>query len=161
MRQLKEINYRGGALSFRIPSDWIDEYGDKSGGTFYENAPDAGTLRLSVLVFQTQNKTEIDKLEEFLRSRREAKSKGAQITRESNGNVVLQFIQRTQEDGDDVSIVWWFVANGSFDNAIQIAVFSYTVIKQNLQKEQNQEDIVFLDQELRQTKFNFVPGPGA
>lgn len=157
MRQLKEISYRGGALSFRLPSDWAEEYGEKSGGTFYENAPDAGTLRLSVVLFKTKNKPDSEQLEKFLRLRPEAKTKGAQISRESNGNVVLQFIQRAQESGDEVSIVWWFVANGNFDDSMQIAMFSYTLLKQNLQREQNQEDIMLLDQELRNTKFLRLP----
>ncbi len=157
MRQLKEINYRGVFLSFRVPFDWVEEYGEKSGGTFYEDAPDAGTLRLSVVLFKTENKPDAEQLENFLRLRPEAKTKGAQISRESNGNVVLQFIQKTQESGDEVSIVWWFVANGNFDNSMQIAMFSYTVLKQNLQREQNQEDIVLLDSELRQTQFLKLP----
>src|SRR5438128_2678745 len=46
---LKTINYRGGVLTFRIPSDWIEEYDDMKGGVFYAPGETSGTLRLSVL----------------------------------------------------------------------------------------------------------------
>ncbi len=157
MRELKEINYRQGALRFNLPADWIEEYGKESGGTFFERAADSGTLRLSVVVLNTKGKTDSDALERFLKTRPEARAKGAQICKELNGNVVLQFIQRTNENGDDMSIVWWFVASGSFEDHIQIAMFSFSLLNINLQKEQNKDDILLLDQELRKTEFVKIP----
>ncbi len=157
MRELKEINYRQGALRFNLPADWIEEYGKESGGTFFERAADSGTLRLSVVVLNTKGKTDSDALERFLKTRPEARAKGAQICKELNGNVVLQFIQRTNENGDDMSIVWWFVASGTFEDHIQIAMFSFSLLNINLQKEQNKEDILLLDQELRKTEFVKIP----
>lgn len=157
MRELKVINYRQGALRFSIPVEWSEEYGRDSGGTFFEQAPDSGTLRLSVVVLNTKGKTDADALERFLKTRPEARAKGAQISKESNGNVVLQFIQRTNEGGDDMSIVWWFVASGAFEDYIQIAMFSYSLLNLNLNKEQNKEDILLLDQVLRKTEFVKMP----
>lgn len=157
MRELKEINYRQGALRFSIPVEWNEEYRRDSGGTFFEQAPDSGTLRLSVVVLNTKGKTDADALERFLKTRPEARVKGAQISKESNGNVILQFIQRTNEGGDEMSIVWWFVASGAFEDFIQIAMFSYSLLNLNLNKEQNKEDILLLDQELRKTEFVKMP----
>jgi len=157
MRELKVINYHEGALRFSVPVEWQEEYGRESGGTFFEQAPDSGTLRLSVVVMNTKGKTDSDALERFLKTRPEARAKGAQISKELNGNVVLQFIQRTTEGGDDMSIVWWFVASGAFEDAIQIAMFSYSLLNINREKEQNKEDILFLDQELRKTEFVKMP----
>ncbi len=157
MRELKEINYRQGALRFSLPVEWTEEYGKESGGTFFEPALDSGTLRLSVVVLNTKGKTDADALERFLKTRPEARAKGAQISKELNGNVVLQFIQRTTENGDDISIVWWFVASGAFEDHIQIAMFSFSLLNINLQKEQNKEDILLLDQELRKTEFVKIP----
>ncbi|HMI53316.1 MAG TPA: hypothetical protein VK525_17510 [Candidatus Saccharimonadales bacterium] len=33
---LKTINYRGGVVRFRIPADWVEEYEEAGGGTFYK-----------------------------------------------------------------------------------------------------------------------------
>ncbi len=157
MSQLKQINYRGGALRFSVPSHWVEEYGEKSGGTFYENEPEAGTLRLSVLVFPTTQKADTDALVAFLKKLPESKTKGSSIKIEKNGNVVLQFIQRQQEDGEPVSLVFWMVANSDIKDFIQVASFSYTLMNRNLAREQNQEDITLLDETLRQTEFLGVP----
>jgi hypothetical protein len=55
MTSLKPITYRGGIVRFEIPSDWIEEFETSGGGTFYENRPDSGTLRLNVLSFSSKN----------------------------------------------------------------------------------------------------------
>jgi hypothetical protein len=49
----KTVNYRGGVVSFEIPEHWKEEYEPKGGGTFYEDRPDSGTLRLHVLGFSS------------------------------------------------------------------------------------------------------------
>jgi hypothetical protein len=45
---LKTINYRGGVIRFRIPSDWSEEYEDDGGGTFYKPGDQTGTLRVNI-----------------------------------------------------------------------------------------------------------------
>ena len=49
---LKTIVYRGGVLKFRIPSSWKEEYSDMDGGTFYEDRPYSGTLRVKVITLK-------------------------------------------------------------------------------------------------------------
>ena len=51
--KLKTINYRGGVVVFRIPASWREEYDPEGGGTFYEDKPNSGTLRLNVLSFES------------------------------------------------------------------------------------------------------------
>ena len=49
---LKTINYRGGVVRFRIPTDWVEEYEQAGGGgTFYKPGDnDGGTLRLEMIL---------------------------------------------------------------------------------------------------------------
>ena len=47
---LKTINYRGGIIRFQIPNDWVEEYEDVGGGTFYKPGDDTGTLRVNVMI---------------------------------------------------------------------------------------------------------------
>jgi hypothetical protein len=46
---LKTINYRGGVIRFRIPSDWLEEYEDAGGATFHKPGEETGTLRVNVI----------------------------------------------------------------------------------------------------------------
>jgi hypothetical protein len=46
---MKQIDYRGGIVRFLIPESWVEEYEDAGGGTFYEDRPGCGTLRLNVI----------------------------------------------------------------------------------------------------------------
>ena len=52
MTALKAINYRGGIARFRVPSSWVEEYNPAGGGTFYEDGPETGTLRINVMNFE-------------------------------------------------------------------------------------------------------------
>jgi hypothetical protein len=49
IKLMKKITYRGGLISFQIPKDWIEEYEENGGGTFYEDSQESGTLRINVL----------------------------------------------------------------------------------------------------------------
>ena len=37
--KLKTIVYRGGIVRFKIPANWVEEYEEDGGGTFYQNRP--------------------------------------------------------------------------------------------------------------------------
>src|SRR5690242_9407096 len=49
MSAMKLINYRGGLARFYLPSNWVEEYDQDGRGTFFEDKPDSGTLRISVM----------------------------------------------------------------------------------------------------------------
>ena len=63
---LKTISYRGGVVTFQIPSTWIEEYEEQGGGTFYEDSPDSGTLRLNVMTFKTPQSSDQERAIETL-----------------------------------------------------------------------------------------------
>ena len=56
----KPVIYRGGLVSFNIPSRWREEYELQGGGTFYEVGEDTGTLRLNVLTFEKKENLSIE-----------------------------------------------------------------------------------------------------
>ena len=49
---MKTICYRGGVVRLQIPAHWAEEYEPAGGGTFYDPAVEAVTLRLNVLTFK-------------------------------------------------------------------------------------------------------------
>jgi hypothetical protein len=61
--KMKPIVYRGGIITFRVPATWKEEYEAEGGGTFYDDRPDSGTLRLNVLTFKApEGKPAVDGL---------------------------------------------------------------------------------------------------
>jgi hypothetical protein len=56
---MKTISYRGGVVTFRIPESWNEEYSDTDGGTFYEDKPDSGTLRLKLITAESPSEIRV------------------------------------------------------------------------------------------------------
>jgi hypothetical protein len=50
--KMKTIAYRGGVITFRVPSTWKEEYQPEGGGTFYDPRPGSGTLRLNFMTLK-------------------------------------------------------------------------------------------------------------
>ena len=63
LKNTKKIKYRG-ILTFEIPETWTEEYDDEHGGSFYEDTPLSGTLRLKLMTLKVpQSDKEIDVLD--------------------------------------------------------------------------------------------------
>ena len=123
---MKEIQYRGGLAVFSIPANWVEELDPNSGGTYYLDEPDSGTLRLTVQTFQKaghdQSLTSTDALSG-------SQSKYCTTVQElPNGNSICEYIIRTEEEGEKITLYWWQVANVVPKNTLRIASFSYTVL---------------------------------
>jgi hypothetical protein len=56
---MKHVEYRGGLVRFELPRHWVEEYEPNGGGTFYDEAVDAVTLRLNVLSFRAPKPIEV------------------------------------------------------------------------------------------------------
>jgi hypothetical protein len=70
----KTIQYRGGLVTFRIPSDWVEEYEADGGGAFYPEKPNSGTLRLNVMTLRSPSPIDARTTEALLLPR--AQSRG-------------------------------------------------------------------------------------
>ena len=122
--EMKTINYRGGLVRFRIPAQWIEEYEDDGGGTFYEDDPDSPTLRLNILTMESPRPIDTS---EMLSSR--AEKAGQEIMHLKNGNSVIAYNQPAEEDGLPLVIYYWELANAVPPKHGRIAIFSLTILK--------------------------------
>lgn len=121
MTSLKPIAYRGGIVRFEIPSDWIEEYEPSGGGTFYENRPDSGTLRLNVLSFSSKDTP----AEEMARS--VFKDKTTDVL--PSGFLMRHYIKAAEEKGEGLEIYRWEVAVPIEPFSLRLVMFAHTIVE--------------------------------
>lgn len=123
---MKEVNYRQGLIAFAIPFAWREEYEPSGGGTFYLDEPDSGTLRLNVLTFRKSHSAALLSSTEVLSGMRT--EHGAAVRELANGNAIREYVVRTEEEGEAITLFWWELANVVPPDHVRIATFSYTVL---------------------------------
>ncbi len=137
MNQLKNICYRGGIACFDIPASWKEEYEPSGGATFYEDNPDSGTLRLSVLGFSSNGNETGEQMVANLIAK-----KGYNALRD--GLAIKQYFKSVEEDGEALHIYHWDIAVPVQGNNARLAIFSYTILASQATDKQVQQEIELL-----------------
>jgi hypothetical protein len=145
----KTIEYRGGLVTFRIPSDWVEEYEADGGGAFYAEKPDSGTLRLNVMTLRSPSPIDARTTEELLRPR--AQSRGLSVRPLPGGNASISYSEAAEEDGVALVIHYWEVANAVPPFHARLAVFSFTTLAS--EKKRISDDLEWLDLEICASTF--------
>ncbi len=115
---MKLIRYNGGIVSFKLPADWKEEYYDEGGAAFYRDAPDSGTLRVSVISFQLKEDAE--------RSTTLASESGLYV---EEGFPLKEEIKYSNENNEDILLYFWEVLVPVEDGSSRrIILFSYTIL---------------------------------
>ena len=144
-------------MTFRIPSQWREEYSDTDGGTFYEARPDSGTLRLKIITGvaprQLQANSAMDVLQVAIDQLRNAGAEGTTKVRK-DGNAVLKYEQQTSEHGTPLTIFYWVVANPLPPRQARVATFSYTILAGRRNESQVQRDLEMLEVEIDAATFS-------
>jgi hypothetical protein len=148
--KLKIIRYRGGVVTFRIPSHWREDYTPDGGADFYEDAPDSPTFRLAVITMRASFPVTSESSSEILQGLRQA-SFG--IQRLPSGLALIRFIQRTEDRGHRLLITYWLVASPLPPSHARIANFSLTVLEHQQNDPKVQETLRTLDAEIRSVSF--------
>jgi hypothetical protein len=154
---MKLIAYRGGVLTFRIPSHWREEYSDSKGGTFYEDRPDSGTLQLRVTTMinpgQLQRISGPDLLQIIVGQLAKQSVEGT-INGGKDGNAVLKYEQSISEQGTSLTIFYWVLANPLPDRHTRVATFSYTVLAERRNHREFQCELEMLESEIEAATFS-------
>jgi hypothetical protein len=115
----KRITYRGGIVIFDIPAAWVEEYEPDGGGTFYEDRPDSGTLRLSVLSFDSTDTPASEMARTALKGEQELRTDG----------LPMQYqISTTKEAEEELELHSWRIAVPVEPRSVRIAIFTYTIL---------------------------------
>jgi hypothetical protein len=154
---MKLIVYRGGVVTFRIPSHWCEEYSDIDGGTFYEDRRDSGTLRLKILTVRAPKELRSgaakDVLEVVVRGLK-AKSVEGSTKERKDGNAVLTYEEATVEQGTHLTISYWVIANPIPPYNARIATFSYTILAKQRRQRSVLRDLKMLEEEIESATFS-------
>lgn len=150
---MKTIQYRGGVVSFRIPSFWTEEYQEEGGGTFYDEFEDTGTLRLNTIVVSSKEPVTTHQARTMAEKR--AAKEGGTVEIIGGGNCLTTYSQTTEGDGNEppLTIRYWEITNPVPPNHLRIALFSYSVPTDLLEDEDVAADLERLAQELRACRF--------
>lgn len=116
---LKMIQYRD-AVSFPVPVTWKaeDEIGIQ--GTFYEDAPGTGTLRVSVMQWVGADEADRNRIAKsiLLPGSVETLAKGIYLKKE---------IADASEDGESLKLYRWLVVLALPQHTCRLVVFTHTV----------------------------------
>ena len=150
MNNIKEIDYRG-VLKFKIPSSWVEEYDDKHGGTFYEDSPLSGTLRLQLMTLKTPKDSFFKDAKSILDDIIE---KGPESILLPNDNALKMFFEQSVDSGHEITIYYWSLVQFLKPNQVRLGNFSYTVLTNRLGIEYVREEIDFLNKEIKNATFS-------
>jgi hypothetical protein len=153
---VKTIAYRGGLVTFRIPDSWVEEYGDKGGGTFYEDRPDSGTLRLNVLTFESKSEVNSESIRQSLL--RSQKGDDNQLDVLSNGNVLSRYTKSIRDEGSDLIMFYWELGNPLPPRTARLAIFSYTILASQQTDASLKRELEMLEHEIKQAAFSTQRG---
>lgn len=150
--KLKTIVYRGGIVRFKIPAKWVEEYEEDGGGTFYQNRPDSGTLRLNILTARAPDDIEGDLPVHALSTLPDVNPE--EITKLATGNALVRSLERTEEQGHKITLYWWYLANTVPPNHMRIANFSYTILTSQENLDSFRKEIELLDEQIKHAVFH-------
>jgi len=159
---MKTIVYRGGVVTFRIPAHWLEEYSDMDGGTFYEDRPDSGTLRLKIMTARTptqvQSTSSLEVLDPLVRMLKEQQGAKGSTRKRSDGNAVFKYEEHGFDDGVKLTVFYWVIANPLPPCHARLATFSYTIVANQLGQSHIQRDLEMLEAEIEAASFARVMG---
>jgi hypothetical protein len=117
----KTIRYRGGIVHFQLPANWREEYDPQGGGTFYEDRPDSGTLRLHVLTAESKTGEPCDQAIEhsFPAGSSELLASGLRMRYR---------LVTSEERGTAIHLHRWEIAVPVPPNRFRIICFTHTVL---------------------------------
>ena len=149
----KEVRFQDGLVVFAVPATWLEEYDDVEGtGTYYDDSPETGTLRLSVLSVRAPANLSTVSPADAIRA---AGTQALELL--PSGAALTKSVSRTSENGVPITLHHWRVAQTVGPNSVRIAIFSYTVASSREGSQSTDAEIAQVEQSVRGVIF----GPAA
>ena len=150
--KIKTINYRGGVIRFRIPSDWVEEYEDAGGGTFYKPGEEAGTLRVNVITGEgpPEKLLTVDNLAELTAS----VSYGATPVRFGQNAVLFRYDMPGEERGHSLTIRCWGILQVLPPKNFRHVLFTYSLLADHFSDPARIAEMELLDREIEAAQLS-------
>jgi len=134
----------------------VEEYEPAGGGTFYEDGPDTGTLRINVMDFEkpaaagSSAKTARDML---------AGLGGSGEIEQLSAGVAIERSRRTAVESDkDLLIYTWQIGVGVTPAHFRLVVFTYTISAEQERKPAVEQEVQLLDKLIAEGEYPAVRG---
>jgi hypothetical protein len=148
--RLDQVSTFGGKLSFLIPHEWIETESGEDGSYLYHlPGADSGLLRVSLVT----SKGSGDPAE---RLRKTFQSKTNYWIEKKTKNLVNNYEKDIEQEGEFLHIYYWLVGNYVLPDLIREAIFSYTILRDQVDDEANQAIVNVLSQVLPRADFSRV-----
>jgi len=145
----KTINYQGGLVSFKIPENWVEHLEENGGGTFYEDTPNSGTLRVNVLTLSNKQASgnPLDDLKDG-----QKKSDQKEYSKD-NGDKVLEYVERTKENDIPITIFTFICSHKTTQKEFLVAIFTWTIETRFEKQDNHIREWNMIQTQLQQVKF--------
>ncbi|MGZ4971381.1 MAG: hypothetical protein ACXWDN_01370 [Limisphaerales bacterium] len=146
----KTICYRGGIVQFRLPSRWREEYEPEGGGTFYEDRPDSGTLRLNVITVSKGSEPSERVIEHSFPA--------GSCKLLSNGLRMRYHIVAAEERGTPLRLYRWEIAVPVPPASVRIVCFTHTILASQESDPAILAELALVEQSIRNAEFSRESG---
>lgn len=145
--RLDEVGVFSEKLRFLIPHEWV-EVDDGADNVYLYQAPptDSGWLRVSLITLNTNEPEE--------RLQRLFADSGDIFISEKRGNYVESSEKHSHENGNDIHIYYWKVANVVLPDRVLEAVFSFTILAEKKEETESRETVKLVGDLVSETLFS-------
>jgi len=157
MSNLKTIEYRDGALSFRIPSHWKEDYDENGSGEFYDRRDDERTFRLTLHKYEAESPKPLEHPRRTMEAI--AKKYGGHVTELGNGYYFNSHERHYEEDGEALTNRFWILSRMISETGSHLASFSYTYPDSLSEEPETVDGIRMLEAIVREARFFDIVNP--
>lgn len=150
---LKTVDYRGGVICFRIPSDWTEEYEDEGGGTFYGPGEHAGTLRVEITTGEGKDgePVTIDRLTKLFAD--DSAKYGVASKLLGDNVAMIRYDMPAVERGQPLMLRCWRIFQALPPKNFRHVLFTYTQLADQFDHPTSRAGMELLDREILAVEF--------
>jgi len=138
-------------VRFSLPSHWREEYEPEGGGTFYEDRPDSGTLRLNVITAESKSGESPEQAAEH------AFPAGSFETLPSGLHMRHRIVD-AEERGTAIRLHRWEIAVPVPPARVRIVCFTHTILAKQESDPATVAELALVEQSIRSAEFSREPG---
>ena len=170
---MKDIAFADGQIRFRVPASWVEGKEKDGSGAFFDESREAGTLRLKLMTFTSDDDLAghiaFDELENAIEravvlckgTRIEAKHLPASMDPEPgqklealpNGNALRSHREEAVANGERTLFHVWLLASIDPPHRMRLAVFSFTVTATDANDLDARRTVAAIEREIREAQF--------
>ena len=146
---LKIVRYRD-AVSFPIPVAWKEEDEPGVQGTFYEDGPDTGTLRVSVMQWLGSSEEDRNRIVKsiLLPGNVETLKQGVYLKKE---------VKDGSEGGESLKLHRWLVVLALPENTCRLVAFTHTITAAQENDQPIAAELTTVDFAVRNAVYSYEP----